>query len=231
MKPLLLVLVAGLCLAPAAEAQFPFFKKKKKEPPPIEAAAKGPAEVAAPGATPPPPSCNRESTIMTTTGNIPAARPTCRMFHRARGGDDARSAELSGGRGHFPASGRRRRCGQDLRISPSEAFVPPTAGMVASQSRHSRRFRTRHAWTSVLSGSTRRSPQIRSPSLQLCAHDVAQGEHALVRQFVDDEQAVTAARHKTVRVQQLQMLRQVRLVQLRCIHQLRDVQWPFPQLI
>ena len=54
MKPLLLVLVAGLCLAPAAEAQFPFFKKKKKEPPPVEAAAKGPAEVAAPGATPPP---------------------------------------------------------------------------------------------------------------------------------------------------------------------------------
>jgi len=50
----LVALLAGLCLAPAADAQIPlpFFKKKKKPPPPAEQAAPGaqpPAEQPAPG--------------------------------------------------------------------------------------------------------------------------------------------------------------------------------------
>jgi len=52
-----LALLAGLCLAPAADAQIPlpFFKKKKKPPPPAEQAAPGaqdPAEQPAPGTKP-----------------------------------------------------------------------------------------------------------------------------------------------------------------------------------
>jgi len=57
------------------------------------------------------------------------------------------------------------------------------------------------------------APPALRPALRLdaIAHEIAELKHRPVRQAVEDEQSILAAAHKAERVQQLQVLRDIRL--------------------